>query len=248
MWKHVVVLTLLLNGSAWAGDHLEPEDSQFSGLFMPQYNDMVIDALGEAYADNVRARAMVFPSFSPEYAVGILSEDEKYKVFHLEPEKQYWGYMSLALKKSEAEQVVNDGELKRDAEGIKRLEEAYPENYEDIEVQRCRRPFAAEVAEKAVDIWLYMLLETRYSDDLSIGLDGTTYHFSAPYGHKILAGKVWSPASDSKTGKLVAIINSMVEYCKEKEDSEHELRSRVTGFYDDLGIKDDFDSSPLEIE
>ena len=68
---------------------------------------MVIDAFSECYDQNVKVRALVFPPFFPEYAVGIKKEKDDYKVFHLEPELQYNGYIALADMKNEYTKVLD---------------------------------------------------------------------------------------------------------------------------------------------
>ncbi len=74
-------------------DHLKPEDSLFSGVFLHKYTEMVLDAFSEVYAENVEVRTIVLPSFKPEYAVGIRKEKDVYSIFHFEPKKQYWLYI-----------------------------------------------------------------------------------------------------------------------------------------------------------
>ena len=91
------------------GEYLEPEDSLFTGIFMPKYFVLVVSALEEAYKEDVRVRVLVFPSFSPEYAVGIRENSEIFTIFRLSLVKQLWGYISLKMMRDEPPKVIKNG-------------------------------------------------------------------------------------------------------------------------------------------
>jgi hypothetical protein len=210
-----------------ASGHLIPEESQFSGMFMPEYYGMVIEALEGAYDDDVKVRALIFPSFFVEHAVGIRLREDKYFIFTLTPDKQYWGYMALESYKDESTLVLKNGEFQRDEESIRRLESQLPKDFHDIEVKRCEVEIPKEVAESAIDAWEQMLRRTRYPAASSTGLDGVTIHFSMDTKFQRLAGKIWSPKPESQTGQLVQISRHMYRMCEDSENSINELQSKI---------------------
>jgi hypothetical protein len=58
--------------------------------------------------------------------------------------------------------------------------------------------------------WETMLRRVAYPPPSgTIGLDGTTYHFSLLALDRQLAGKVWSPKPESETGRLVSVAEAL---------------------------------------
>jgi len=198
-------ILLMVGVPAFAEDHLEPEQSQFSGIFMPQYYGTVLEAYSETYDKEFVARAIVFPSFQPEYAVAIKKQNEEFKVVHLQTKKQFWA---------------------RIMEG--KVEEEY-------EVDRCEKEIDKVLANKIISIWEKMLLGTKYrnylkEDNMLVGLDGTTYHFSMRLPHlpgRWMAGKTWSPQVESPTGLLVGISDGLVSYCSGENSSINDIEFKI---------------------
>ena len=84
------LVALMLTAPLQANEHLEPEYSQFARAGLPSsatslrpYHEIVITVLKGAFDEDVRARLIALPSFTPEYAVGIKEADGVYKIFHL---------------------------------------------------------------------------------------------------------------------------------------------------------------------
>lgn len=229
-----IILFICLSQITHAADNLEPEDSQFSGEFMADYTHLVLSYLGAAYEKDVLIRLIGFPSFSPEYALWLQEKEKgKFQIVYESPEIQLWGYQMMPLMKQGAVQVMNeDGEFVKDEEGLKELESEYPEKPGDIPRKSCKREIDKRLADKIVYVWTEMLLNTRYPRELSMGLDGQTYHFSGKvHGFTNYAGKVWSPNPESKTGKLVEVASLMTEYClKGKRKTRKELIKKVVAF------------------
>src|SRR5262249_43361570 len=74
-------------------DHLEPEDSAFSDGEDRSYERMLIAKFIGAFARDVYARAIVLPSFDPEYVVGIRGTPAgHYRAFCISPDMQLWNY------------------------------------------------------------------------------------------------------------------------------------------------------------
>lgn len=226
-----LLLFISLTQFVYASENLEPEESQFSGEFMGDYTHLVLSYLGAAYDEDVLVRLIGFPSFSPEYALWIQEKDGKYRIAYESPEMQLWGYQMMPLIEQGSVQVMNDdGEFVKDEEGLKELESKYPKKTEDIPRNSCKKDIDKELADKIVFIWQEMLLQTKYTKDLIMGLDGEAYHFSGRVnGFGNYAGKVWSPRPESKTGKLVEISNLMSNFClKGNRKIKKELIKKVT--------------------
>jgi len=194
-------------------DHLMPENSILSGgdsMFSAKYYGLVTDVLAEGYARNVTLRAVVLPSFSPEYLLGLRETSSEgstgYRVFYLRPTIHLWGYESPYEPKS-------------------RL----PANPKDVPLVRCERPLDTAVAQQVSTAWTGILRETRYLPaEPSVGLDGIMYHFSADLRWEgLLAGNVWSPDPGSKPGRLAELAETLARYCDGKAEAT-ELERQAT--------------------
>jgi len=72
---------------------------------------------------------------------------------------------------------------------------------------------SSEVAAVVSEAWVVMLRGVRYPPPSNvIGLDGTTYHFSALDAGERLAGQIWSPKASTPTARLVAVVEALRAY------------------------------------
>lgn len=225
-----ILLIACLFQYAYASENLEPEESQFSSEFLGGYTHLVLSYLSSAYEDDVIVRLIGLPSFSPEYLLGIKEVEGKYSIFYESPKMQLWGYQMMPMMEQGSVKVMNEeGEFVKDEEGLKELESQYPKDPLDIPRVSCNKNIEKTLANDIIFVWREMVYETKYPREPNMGLDGETYHFSAKmWGNVNYAGKVWSPPSDSKTGKLVAISELMYEYClKGNRKTKKSLAVRV---------------------
>jgi len=222
-------------------DHLMLEDSILSGgssLFMRTYDELIVDVLADGYVRDVTLRAVVIPSFSPEYLVGLRSaniEGVGHRVFYLRPTIRLWDYELLNMKQTGEIRSLKGSNPKDDvsklqAEEIERLRSRLPANPKDVPLSRCEKPLDTAVAQQVSAAWIGVLLETRYlpADDTD-GRDGVTYHFSAFQREvltgqtvsppRFLAGEAWSPPRDSKPGRLSELAETLVRYCDGKAEA-----------------------------
>ena len=209
-------------------DHLIPEASILSGhssVISRRYDELIVDVLADGYARDVTLRAVVLPSFSPEYLVGLRNANIRggadHRVFYLRPTIQLWGYETLRWLPAGSIDFSQDGNPKDDAtklqtDAIERWGARLPANPKDVPLTRCEKPLDAAVAKQVAAVWTGVLLETRYSPAQTLGLDGVTYHFSA---RNYLAGEAWSPPSDSKPGRLAELAETLVRYCDSKAEA-----------------------------
>lgn len=243
----ILSLVVSISFSVQAQDHLEPENYPYADQFMSRYKNMILETFGEAFDEKVRLRAIVQPSFHPEFVVYLREYRKEYTIVAAQPEHMLWGYEILADKKSGRSLTIKDGKQVKDEQGIAELESRYPKNFRDLPILRCEVDIDKELAKSITVVWESMLRETRYKKDQDWpGLDGTTYHFSmeaqVPKNSwlknmrgKLLAGRIWHPPAESKTGKLVKIAKNMYGYCYDNTKENLDILSNsVTSFEAEL--------------
>ncbi len=211
---------LILISPTLANEHLEPEYSQFARAGLPPsatslrpYHEIVISVLDGAFDPDVSARLIAMPSYTPEYALGIRETEGSYKIFHLASQAQLWSYENLKTLREIAEAGGFPGQDENLADAIAEYESLLPEDHHDVETDYCEIDVPSTLAKNILEIWEKILLETRYGDQEPVGPDGTDYHFSMRANGVVMAGKVWSPDPQSKTGALVSITETMKNLC-----------------------------------
>ncbi len=232
--------------------HLLPEDSVYTDIGLrtadpyysldADYEENVVRVLFDAFHEPVVARVVVYPSFEPEYVVGLVLNGGKYGLLHLEPDIQLYQFEALEIMKAGGFKPNKDPDGSKHAASIRELEDDLPPSRDDVAVKRCEREISEKIGAKLYALWGEMLFRTRYPDlrpadpnstarMINIGIDGVRYHFSLDYPGLFLAGNIWSPSPESNTGQFVAIAELMKEACR-AEDSESilaDLEQRVDG-------------------
>jgi hypothetical protein len=210
---------------AAAADHLEPEASILGGEdegFL-YYDTVVAGVLKDAYDQNVVARAIVEPSFQPEYAVGLVSDKGRYSIFTLVPALHLWSYEILEEMESGRSTILKDGKQVRDDQGIAELRAHLPADWHEVKVKRCDAAIDKAVATKILAAWQSVVFDTRFDKPASDGsvtetitLDGTSYHFAAS-GAVDLAGQTANPDASSPPGQLADMAEKMATYCASRK-------------------------------
>jgi hypothetical protein len=228
-------------------DHLEPEGSVLAGgesKMHYDYLNLVASVLHEGYADDVELRAVVLPSFTPEYLVGIrgaLSSDRlrgnpaSHRVFYLRPKLQLWSYPTLSeledqLARMKSKNPPNAERIKLQSDDIAAIRRELPADPKDMPLARCEKPIDAPLADRIWKVWIGVLMETRHdaTTEVVINTDGTSYHFSAPAPLYVLAGETSAPPIPStKPGMLATLADALVDYCDGKAAAA-ELDTRTT--------------------
>jgi hypothetical protein len=167
----------------------------------------------DAYAPEVRLRAVVEPSFSPEYVVGLRQRAGAYSLFALQPAKQIWGYSVLALMKKGEITVQNPDGSPGTAQAIRRIEEGLPPRPGAVALTRCEAPIEPALAQRLIDIWSRMLAKVRPGEKLQTGFDGEITEFSMTNESGPRVGFTWSPRAASESGLLAATAYAMKAYC-----------------------------------
>jgi hypothetical protein len=232
MRKLPLVLAMLLSaGSAYAsgdtillkveqtvtnGAHLEPESSILSGgedLFFANYYAIVQDAFQEVYSRDFVLRAVVMPSFQPEFVVAMQPKDDGFQLVALNPEQSLWSYIARDMVKNGQIRKIRDdtsGAGEPDSQSTKEP----PSDYHDMPLARCSVDIDAARGERIKHVWQAVLMQTRYDEKGRQGSDGVTFHFSMFVNYQFLAGRVWTPALDAPPGMLAKIAYNMREYCE----------------------------------
>lgn len=97
-----------------------------------------------------------------------------------------------------------------------------------VQVRRIEARLTAELAVSICAAWRKMLLRTRHATSGMIGLDGVTYHFAC-HGAGVgwMAGKTWSPDSQTAPGRLVALSHLLYRYVEVSEEERTGLARDV---------------------
>lgn len=92
----------------------------------------------------------------------------------------------------------------------------YNENLDKIKVKKFTKEISEESVELIKSLFLKFILQTRYTTEPCIGLDGTTYVFSVnDWGMK--SGTTWSPPANSKMRQLVDIGQELIALATNNE-------------------------------
>lgn len=220
---------LFCTTTALAADHLKPEDSIYSGgSFEPGYDQAMAASFEDAFADDVLDRVIVQPSFETEFAAGVKEDKGRYRIFYQEVSEQLWQYTVLDLMKKGQITSVGDNGKSTTQDDIAKLEKSLPPDPKDVKVNRCEYGIDPAFGVKLAGAWADVLLETRYSEKLTLGLDGTIFHFYARRDNQRMAGQTWSPNSDTKPGMLADIAYGLRDLCKTKDASHLQKLEALT--------------------
>jgi len=186
---------------------------------VPGYQPMVDSVLKEAFAPDVRLRAIVEPSFSPEYVVGVREREGGYWLFMVRPDSQVWRYMVARMAQGGQIQAYKpDGSPDTGYEA--RVKAGLPERPEALKLERCEVRLKPALAAELVADWRAMLAKVRPGYRPDMGLDGETYLFSMEVDDRTLAGGAWSPEPDSEPGRLVAVVEAMRDACRSRRSGD----------------------------
>ncbi len=220
----VLIVLVGIAQSASAQDFLIPDEG-FSIRPGP-YRLKVREVLARAFEEGVTSRAIVLPSFEPEYAVGLRKTTEGVEAFVLKASSSIWDVEFLkSIEEGRAVLLDEEGNqvpperLEQD-EYYQELKKSTLSDHRKIKTDRRARPIPASLAAKIHAIWHGMLLAVRPPPKTSgVDLHGVTYCFSAMVpGRGPLNGRAWSPDPDSKTVRLIALTEALADYASGKAD------------------------------
>lgn len=182
----------LSGGCLAADDHLVPEYSIYAAAFEFSYERLLLEVLRQHRISN--ASVIVIPSeFSAEYVLSIQQYDKGYMLIGAYPQTSIWQTFYS---------------LRDDQELID-----YEAMAATIPVEHCSAELGA-LGEELVSLWHEVVMDTRYPDQPVSGRDGVSYHFSStPLTPPVIVGRTWSPAPETRMGKLVAIVEALDDHC-----------------------------------
>lgn len=203
-------------------DHLEPDNSVFEGH--NGYYTLLVSAMEEGFADDVKARVLVVPSFSEEVLVGLRGRPGSFEIFSLRPQISFWYFYGSGLYdpvspgddwSSQIAAYRRESEREEDIASPGRVRRKTPEDYKDVELSRCAIKIDDALANDILRAWQTVLRDTRYYGEHEgiVGSDGTSFHFWSQAFPEDLAGKIWVPSGDLRPGKLALVAEAMTQYC-----------------------------------
>lgn len=162
-------------------DCLQPEHSPFDDIFHEYHTRVAELLLAPAPGEPrwPRFTAVRLPSFQPESALRLVRPRRDFPAVR-EP-------MLILVNANEA---------------------IWGPTIRSVETTRYTRTVRDELATRLETLWERMLLTTRASRHVAMGLDGVTYHFT--FGQK--SGQTWSPRPDTRAGRFVEVASTLVRY------------------------------------
>ena len=219
-----LALVLLGGAPAAAGEHLEPVRT---GSY-PGYQDLVRAALAEAFAPQVRIRAIVYPSFEREYAVALAETRGRHTLVVLEARARFWEYATVdMMNEGKMDPFYLDMRRERVDSRVEILAKL-PPRAEAMRPARCEAPLPRTLARRTVAVWRAMLEGPR--DRPTMGLDGVTYVYSMEADGRSLSGSTWSPDPKGATraSLLVDITHALRDYCRARNTAGLRDLDRLT--------------------
>lgn len=224
--RAVILAAIVLAAPARATDRLEPLDTKESS-----YRDLVESAFHDAFAPEVRVRAIVYVSSATadrEFAVGLAETGGRHNLFVLTPGAQLLGYAHVDdMDKGRVEAGYRDARTGRFVDSRAKVLARLPPREEALRVGRCEVPLPRADAQRTVQAWREMLLRVRKPDRQTYGLDGRTYVYAMQADGRTVSGETWSPDPRDKSlpGLLVAMTYAMRDYCLTRRDRNlHDLK------------------------
>lgn len=211
-----------------AQEHLVPESHTFGAP--DQYQQKIRQLFEEGFRPEVRAKVLIFESFTTESLVGIRKTSHGMEVFHLQARSSIGD--TEILKEYGAGRITLLDRNGNQTPGIETkeyqdLKSRTPSDFREIPIESSSKIIDQGTVDRILDIWKTMLFETHYTKKGRFGKDGTTYYFSMLDNVSgPLTGEIWSPSDTSRTSRLVHLANSLRRYAHQ-ELSESDLRTIV---------------------
>lgn len=196
---------------------LEPETGVFGNLGPPDpYTLTLRNALlgQDAYR---QCQLLVAPSFEAEYAVYMVkASDGSATVVSRTLDRQLWGELMADIRRSSKSRSYSIGASAQQA-ALKRSKAPG--------VRTHRAVLDAESTERLGGICRDVLLQVRYPQQPSRGVDGVSYHAAHWEPGLVLSGATWSPEDDSLAGAFVAMELALKAYA-DAPATQREARRR----------------------
>lgn len=196
-----------------------PPDQLTQGEFdqsQAYYRELLMIALHEGYANNVRARVLITSVLS-ENLIGVRKVEQGFQIFTLRPEPAIWWYETLRdLKDGTFNRGPNQLSPQQLEATRKDLEATLPRDVRDVLIEKCVAPISRPAADSVIGAWTRVLSrakETPPPDERDIVLDGANFHFWVG-GVQVYAGHVYAPDDGWPSNELAGLGNAMYQLCK----------------------------------
>jgi hypothetical protein len=193
----------------------------------PPYPAEFIDAAGFSHQEALKAEGLLTNDFVVRMTVRPAFKPLSEVSLQYVATRQATDRKTYHLRCSTADSNVTRETAVGDAKGASA-------NYSHVDLE-----FPGETGDAVKAVWLGMLNRTHYEKADSIGLDGTSYNFSArPLEHGgRLDGFAWEPQGGSRVGKLKDIGVKLLTYCAASSSDRAFLAAAIKE--DALALKSD---------
>lgn len=195
-------------------DALQPDYSAFAenkNSVDADYAAVVATAIPEAFASDVRVRAiMLVPMPGSEAVVGLKEDVGRFHIFAAFSKRWLWQYSEEGR-----------------AQAAEYHERLGPAALREVEITRCTVPVDAALAGKIEKAWDLMLHRTE-NTYATPPVDDSEIHFAVKMGETIRTGQTWGSYPEPNVRSFLIVAAMMQDYCTSKKRRHlTELRSEL---------------------
>lgn len=225
--RWAVIASFLFAGAAAApasqqqAPDLRPVDGVYSSpSLVDPYHIAIRDAL-LAEHEYRKCQMVVLPSFRPEWVVYVVHDDAQRpgRLIYKAMRKMLWGEMQRQIEKDAPDPRSYSVGPEAEVAALRKVTKEVDVRVVDLDAS------TIAVLERA---WLDMLARTRYSAQLELGMDGTSYvaaNWSRATGPQ--SGETWSPEKGTPTYDLVAIAERLRDLALAPQQGQTKLKAEV---------------------
>ena len=192
--KYIILSLALSATAASAQDLLQP--AAWDGYYDIACREKLVDYNNDAFY-------MCRPSFTPEYALSIVNG-------------RYSAPSRLVLKRATENLWYNDNYPRANGKRPKRAKWDKHHKYHDVKIETYGLDVKAEACSLIYNIVKAANETASYFNGEASGCDGVTYYFHS-WGKY---GRTWSPNNKCRTGRLVAVMDSLCNAVEQNDTSK----------------------------
>ena len=218
-----IVMFSLTGVSAQEVVHLVPEDGPFAPSF-PDYYGRVRAILFRNVEAQPLASVVVLPSFAPEWLVCIYHPEIR-KVEYLPRSSSHSsGLDSVVTFETDTHKCFVASVVAN--KSIWQTWMDHPQSRLSVIKPRVSsRSIPVGTADSVCEAFYRHLRETRYTDKIWGGIDGTIYHFAGRH----MYAQSWSPQENTNPYKLVKLAEALADYSRADGNTARTLLAKIGG-------------------
>ena len=204
-------------GRVSAQDHLEPE-VHYPGS--ERYAADIQQVFAQGYASDVILRVLEAPALGVEEVAGIRATKSGYEAFvvslvTLNSSVSELGFVRK-IKAGEVKGVAPDGTIKGEEHSpYVRVVQETPTSASEFKTKTDAAAISPALAKRIAALWQKMVLDARAPTEIREGFDGVSYLFSSVVeGRGSITAEIWSPQTESKTGRLVSLGEALAKFAR----------------------------------